>query len=631
MRRVWLTLCAVTVFVSACTTETFPVLIPTAEELIVRNPGAAERAALVALYEATDGANWSHNDNWLSAAPVAAWYGVVTDGSGHVTELNLPANGLSGPIPDLSALSGLTYLDLGGNQLSGPVPDMSALVDLIRLSLAGNRLCLPEDTEVSGLSEIAAAHLQGLNLPACPGARLPPPPNPGAVEERAALVALYEATDGANWTRSANWLSDKPLGAWQGVTTDSAGRVTSLDLTGNQLSGEIPPELGKLSYLTDLYISDNRLSGCVPGVLRDAPNNDLAYLDLPDCDTPTPASEERAALVALYEATDGANWTLSANWLSDRPLGAWHGVTTDSAGRVTSLALTGNQLSGEIPSELANLTNLTQLHLEVNELSGSIPPELGNLTNLTSLDLRFNRLSGEIPPELGNLTRLKVLILELNQLGGAIPPELGKLARLNVLALASNRLGGEIPSELGNLTYLSDLYISDNRLNGEIPVWLGQLTNLRQLHLGFNQLSGKIPSELGNLAYLTDLYISDNRLSGEIPVWLGQLTNLRQLHLGGNWLSGEIPAELGNLTNLTSLDLSSNQLTGPVPDLSALTRLSWLNLRGNLLCLPEGAVLSGPNEAAAAHLRRLNLSACAGRPLRGDRRRELVLTAYPHR
>ncbi|MCY3900204.1 MAG: hypothetical protein OXF86_16625, partial [Caldilineaceae bacterium] len=205
MKRVWLTLCAVTLFVSACTTDTFPVLIPTAEELIVQNPGAAERAALVALYEATDGANWSHNDNWLSAAPVAAWYGVVTDGSGRVTELNLPANGLIGPIPDLSALTKLTRLDLGGNQLSGPIPDMSPLVELTSLSLAGNRLCLPEDTEVSGLSEIAAAHLQSLNLPACSGTRgPPPPPNPGAAAERAALVALYEATDGANWTHNDN-------------------------------------------------------------------------------------------------------------------------------------------------------------------------------------------------------------------------------------------------------------------------------------------------------------------------------------------------------------------------------------------------------------------------------------------
>ena len=145
MKRVWLTLCAVMVFVmvfvSACATETFPILIPSAEEPTEQNPAAPEeRAALVALYQATNGANWAHSDNWLSDAPVASWYGVVTDDGDHVTELNLPANGLSGPIPDLSALTSLTRLSLQTNQLRGPVPDLSALTSLIWLDLGHNQL-----------------------------------------------------------------------------------------------------------------------------------------------------------------------------------------------------------------------------------------------------------------------------------------------------------------------------------------------------------------------------------------------------------------------------------------------------------------------------------------------------------
>ena len=109
MKRVWLTLCAVTVFVSACTTETSPVLIPSAEELTVQSPGAAaERAALVALYEATVGANWTHSANWLSDKPLGAWHGVTTDNSGRVTSLELGGNQLSGEIPpDLGNLTNL--------------------------------------------------------------------------------------------------------------------------------------------------------------------------------------------------------------------------------------------------------------------------------------------------------------------------------------------------------------------------------------------------------------------------------------------------------------------------------------------------------------------------------------------
>ena len=72
---------------------------------------------------------------------------------------------------------------------------------------------------------------------------------PSAANDRAALAALYRATDGANWFDDTNWLSDTPLDGWHGVTTDGAGRVTELNLGDNLLAGELPPELGSLANL----------------------------------------------------------------------------------------------------------------------------------------------------------------------------------------------------------------------------------------------------------------------------------------------------------------------------------------------------------------------------------------------
>ena len=109
---------------------------------------------------------------------------------------------------------------------------------------------------------------------------------------------------------------------------------------------------------------------------------------------------DREALVALYNAADGPNWSNNTNWLSDEPSGEWHGVGTDRSGRVLSLYLDDHQLSGEIPAELGNLANLETLGLSRNQLSGEIPPELGNLANLKSLFLESNQLSGEIPADL---------------------------------------------------------------------------------------------------------------------------------------------------------------------------------------------------------------------------------------
>ena len=216
-------------------------------------------------------------------------------------------------------------------------------------------------------------------------------------------------------------LGGNPL---SGRISSELGKLTNLtvlDLGFSQLSGEIPSELGNLTYLMVLYLDGNQLRGCVPAVWRDVAYNDLFRLGLPCCDTPTSAPEERAALVALYGATNGANWTNRANWLSDKPLGEWHGVTIDFAGRVTGLDLELNRLSGEIPSELGNLTNLMWMFLLGNPLSGSIPSELGKLSNLTSLHLHTNRLSGSIPSELGKLTNLQQLFLYSNQLRGCVP------------------------------------------------------------------------------------------------------------------------------------------------------------------------------------------------------------------
>ena len=164
-------------------------------------------------------------------------------------------------------------------------------------------------------------------------------------------------------------------------------------------------------------------------------------------------TDDRAVLVALYEATDGPNWKNKKNWLSDRPLGEWHGVTTDANGRMTGLSLSNNNLRGPIPVELAQLSNLQSLSLINNQLTGTIPKELAQLTKLTDLDLGPNLLTGTIPTEQGQLTNLQVLILAYNQLTGAIPKELAQLTNLAQLALKGNPdLSGPLPPAFTDLS-----------------------------------------------------------------------------------------------------------------------------------------------------------------------------------
>ena len=104
--------------------------------------------------------------------------------------------------------------------------------------------------------------------------------------------------------------------------------------------------------------------------LRAIPN-----LSLSDSSVDAQMQKEREALMALYDATRGDQWTYNDNWGSDKPIGEWYGVILDEKG-VWSLNLAYNNLSGSIPAELSNLTNLERLYLCYNNLSGTIPDQV---------------------------------------------------------------------------------------------------------------------------------------------------------------------------------------------------------------------------------------------------------------
>ena len=121
--------------------------------------------------------------------------------------------------------------------------------------------------------------------------------------------------------------------------------------------------------------------------------------ETPTLRVPQPSTAtDREALVALYRATNGAEWPdhrhggpTNLNWLTDRPLGEWYGVTTDHNGRVIGLELSNVGVKGSVPPEIGNLSELRQLSMWGYGLTGPIPPELSRLTKLT--ELRLGRLA----------------------------------------------------------------------------------------------------------------------------------------------------------------------------------------------------------------------------------------------
>ena len=548
-----------------------------------------EREALIALFRQTNGLKWTNRKNWSTLTPLGEWFGVATDDSGRVTDLNLRDNNMKGLLPlSLSALTYLKTLDLASNAaLSGPLQKGLTRLRLESLKLDGTRLCAPPlaefQTWLNGIPDSDVAR--------CADVR----------PDYYSLVALYRGTEGSNWKNATNWTGTAPLGAWHGVTTDAAGRVTglvlnennlqgtipvdleqlnrlaTLDLSANHLTGNIPKELGQLSDLRGLNLSGNELSGNVPPELGQLANLDSLILASNKLTGEIPAE--------LWKLSNLTVLNLSSN-----PL---RGNIPSELGRLTSLktlVLDSNPLDGEIPSELGGLRNLESLVLWYNNLSGEIPPELGQLTNLRKLYLVDNFFTGNIPAELGQLTKLEELLIINTTLTGAIPPEMGRLTNLRRLRLSTNQLTGSIPTELGQLTKLTSLNVTTNQLTGNIPPELGRLTNLKWLNLRENQLTGNIPPDLGQLTDLQELYLSTNQLTGNIPPELGRLTHLRKLNLSANQLTGNIPPELGQLTNLTSLNLAFNgALSGTLPAALTGLTLETLILQETLLCSPQDA------------------------------------------
>ena len=380
---------------------------------------ARDKAALEALYDATDGEDWLQQENWLTDAPLGDWHGVVTDSIGEVTWLTLPGNGLKGTLPaEIGNLRALRYLGLADNQLSGPVPDALGdptqltglflannllngaipgtflqLEGLRVLDFAGNQgLCMPETTEfmewAAGVGEV-----NGLNC---------------AEGDRRALEELFEETGGSGWTDETGWLGDTVLDEWFGVDVDSLGRVSAIDLAENGLTGMLPEIVGEMAALKSLDVADNGLTGELPRSLMDLPLQAFRYSGTELCVPHDPEYQEwlqslgqhegtganctpeaqREALIAFFKATDGPNWNRNDNWMTNAPISEWYGVGVNRAGDVASLFLSYNGVRGTIPPAIGEFPGLRVLNLNGNwGLTGPLPPELFELSGLRELHL----------------------------------------------------------------------------------------------------------------------------------------------------------------------------------------------------------------------------------------------------
>jgi hypothetical protein len=216
------------------------------------------------------------------------------------------------------------------------------------------------------------------------------------------------------------------------------------------------------------------------------------------------ADEEAAALVELYNSTNGDGWAKKDGWCSSSPPSEWYGITSRND-RVTVIELPANNMVGTLPESICKLSALEFLQLRENKITGRIPRSLGQMKSLELIDMDGNTLTGELPAELGQCPKLEALRLAENRLEGPIPDGLGDCASMMDLELRHNRLTGTIPPSFGRMQNLRGFGANNNYLSGPVPGdTLARLRNLRVLYLHENKFSGKAKAQARLQAQLPD-------------------------------------------------------------------------------------------------------------------------------
>ncbi|KAK7411157.1 hypothetical protein VNO78_02589 [Psophocarpus tetragonolobus] len=399
-----------------------------------------------------------------------------------------------------------------------------------------------------------------------------------------------------------------------------------LNMSRNQIQGSIPHEFGQIHSLYHLDLSDNQLSGKIPGNIFGV-EHQLNFLKLSNNKLEGSILTIPNGLETLLLNNNGFTGRIPKNIFNTS---------------IISLDISNNHLVGKISSLIKNLSRLEELYLSNNHFEGSIPLELGELEDLIYLDLSQNNFFGLVPAFTNS--SVKFIHLNNNHFNGLSKGMFNRNSSLVMLDLSYNEISNNLQDLTQNLSskWMNFLILKGNHFTGDIPKQICQLIDLNILDLSHNNLSGFIPNCLGKMPFenkypkkflkiffgwsnqdpfdstilnafttqlpnvqekanftskkRTDIYmasilvymsaidLSHNKLKGNIPFELGNMTKLRALNLSHNDLTGKIPTTFSHLVQIESLDLSFNMLNGQIPpQLDSLTSLEVFSLAHNNL------------------------------------------------
>jgi len=423
----------------------------------------------------------------------------------------------------------------------------------------------------------------------------------------------------------STWSTENDCCIWEGVYCDNiTRRVTKLDLSLNQLEGEMNLCIIELEFLSYLDLSLNEFDVIrIPSIQHNITHSSkLLYLDLSPINFDNTLHIDNLDWLSRFSSLkylilSGIDLHKETNWLQ----------IVNTLPSLLELKLSECNLNNFRSVEYLNFTSIVTLVLSLNNLTSHIPDGFFNLTkDLTYLDLQRSNIYGEIPSSLLNLQNLRDLYLSYNQLQGSIPDAIGNLSSLNSLSVGSNNFSGEISNlhfsklssldelDLSNsnfvfqfdldwvphfqLTYLS---LKNTNLGPIFPSWIYTQKSLLYLDLSRSGISSVDRIKFSSLveSIPNELILSNNSISEDISNltlncfflrlghnnFTGGLPNIPMallVDLSYNSFSGSIPHSWKNLKKLSVLNLWSNRLSGEVPlNLSDWKQLQIMNLGQN--------------------------------------------------
>ena len=434
--------------------------------------------------------------------------GTIPGEIGHLQWLNFFGvfdNKMSGTFPySLYNISTLSFIEVGYNQFEGTLPANIGLTlsNIIDFAIGGNEFSGPIPVSLSNASRLEILDITQNNFVG------QVPTDLGNLLNFQWLgVALNNL--GSNSAKDLDFL----------ISLENCTKLEKFEISYNNFGGSLPNSIGNLSkQLNFLNIGDNQISGIIPAALGSLLNLNIL-------------SMQNNLFTGTIPTYFGKFYKLQGLYLNGNRLS---GHITSSLGNLTQLVkvyLSSNELEGSIPSSLGNCKRLQYLVISENNLSGSIPKTI-IFSQLLVLDLSQNSLTGILPVEVGNLTNILDLDVSKNNLFGQIPTTIGDCLSLQNLYLQSNSFEGNLPPSLASLLDLHNADLSQNNLSGTIPKDLQKISVLLYLNLSFNNLVGEVPTKgvFQNASAIS--VIGNKKLCGGIPELKLQACDVKAMKQG---------------------------------------------------------------------------------------------------